>query len=109
MKRFNQISAFFVVTVLISSCTDFLNKEPVTEFTKSNIWQDPALTESYVNQIYNEIPWGVARNAGNVDESRSRSGAGFNINNALITADKDRKSTRLNSCHVDNSYAYFCL
>ncbi|WP_372636888.1 RagB/SusD family nutrient uptake outer membrane protein [Fodinibius sp.] len=87
MKSFNHLLGFLIAAVLVSSCTDFLNKEPVTEFTKSNIWQDPALAESYVNQIYDEIPWSMARNAGNVDESRSRAGAGFNVNNALITAD----------------------
>lgn len=88
MKSFKYISIFLVI-VIFSSCTDtnILNTKPETEFTSSDIWNDPALAEAYVNRIYDEIPWGVARNAGNVDESRSRSNAGYNVNNALITAD----------------------
>lgn len=87
MRSFKHILKFLAVAVILSSCTDLLNTKPETEFTSSDIWSDPALAEAYINRIYDEVPWGVARNAGNVDESRSRSGAGFNVNNALITAD----------------------
>lgn len=87
MKRFKHILKFVAVIFIVASCSDILDTNPETEFTNSDIWSDPALAESFVNRIYDEVPWGVARNAGNVDESRSRSGAGFNINNALITAD----------------------
>lgn len=87
MKSFKHILTFVAVVVIVSSCTDLLNTKPETEFTSSDIWNDPALAEAYVNRIYDEVPWGVARNAINVDESRNRSGHGFNVNNALITPD----------------------
>lgn len=87
MSSFKHLLTFLAVVLIVSSCSDLLNTKPETEFTSSDIWSDPALAESYINRIYDEVPWGVARNAGNVDESRSRSGAGYNVNNALITAD----------------------
>lgn len=78
----------FLTALVINSCNkDFLNKNSLTEFSSSQEWGDPALTATFINGIYNEIPSGLAMDAGNVDESRSRSEDGLNFNNMIITQD----------------------
>lgn len=89
MKNISQIPKVFLFAFFIlTSCSkDFLNKKPLTEFAESDVWKDPALTQTYINDIYNRMPWGWAMTAGDVDESRSRDAANFQINNMLITPD----------------------
>ena len=70
------------------SCNDdFLETKPLDQFAEEDIWSDPTLAEAFVNKIYRDVPVGIMSTAGSVDESRSRSGAGFEINNGLITPD----------------------
>lgn len=74
--------------LLITSCNDdFLETKPLDQFAEEDIWDDPSLAEAFVNKIYRDIPVGIMNTAGAVDESRSRSQAGFEINNSLITSD----------------------
>ena len=78
----------FLTAIIINSCNkDFLNKNSLTEFSSSQEWGDPALTATFINGIYNEIPSGLAMDAAHVDESRSRSEDGLNFNNMIITQD----------------------
>lgn len=43
----------------VASCnTDFLNTKPLGEATKDDVWQDPALAEAFVNEIYNGLSSG---------------------------------------------------
>ncbi|QHS59017.1 RagB/SusD family nutrient uptake outer membrane protein [Chitinophaga agri] len=43
----------------IAACnTDFLNTKPLGEATKDDVWQDQALTEAFVNEIYNGLSSG---------------------------------------------------
>ncbi|MDQ6902331.1 MAG: RagB/SusD family nutrient uptake outer membrane protein [Bacteroidota bacterium] len=78
----------FLIFTLVSSCNkDFLNKNSLTEFSSSSEWGDPALTATFINGIYNQLPSGIAMNSGNVDESRSRDADGLNFNNMIITQD----------------------
>jgi hypothetical protein len=43
----------------IAACnTDFLNTRPLGEATKDDVWQDQALTEAFVNEIYNGLSSG---------------------------------------------------
>jgi len=78
----------FLLAAIMTSCNkEFLNKKSLTEFSSSDEWGDPALTATFINGIYNEIPAGLAMNAGNVDESRSRDADGLNFNNMIITQD----------------------
>jgi len=81
------LTVFLIGTVVVSCNKDFLNKKSLTEFSSSDEWGDPALTATFINGIYNEIPAGLAMNAGNVDESRSRDADGLNFNNMIITQD----------------------
>ena len=78
---------FFMAWVITSCNKDFLNKNSLTEFSSSAEWGDPALTATFINGIYNELPAGLAMDAGNVDESRSRDADGLNFNNMIITQD----------------------
>jgi hypothetical protein len=78
---------FFMSVVIISCNKDFLNKDSLTEFSSAAEWGDPALTATFINGIYNELPSGLAMDAGQVDESRSRDADGLNFNNMIITQD----------------------
>ncbi|MGN6268064.1 MAG: RagB/SusD family nutrient uptake outer membrane protein [Ginsengibacter sp.] len=88
MKNLLYTLMVFLFAIVVVSCNkDFLNKKSLTEFSGSDEWGDPALTATFINGIYNEIPSGLAMNAGNVDESRSRDADGLNFNNMIITQD----------------------
>ncbi|MEP6626372.1 MAG: RagB/SusD family nutrient uptake outer membrane protein [Ginsengibacter sp.] len=88
MKNIVKICMVCLMAVAISSCTkDFLNKDSLTEFSSASEWGDPALTATFINGIYNELPAGLAMNAGNVDEARNRDADGLNFNNMIITQD----------------------
>ncbi len=88
MRNLINICAVFLLAIGINSCNkDFLNKNSLTEFSSSAEWGDPALTATFINGIYNSLPSGVAMDAGNVDEARSRDADGLNFNNMIITQD----------------------
>jgi len=90
MKKLANICMVFLLALVMASCSkskDFLNKNSLTEFSSSSEWGDPALTATFINGIYNEIPADLAMNAGNVDESRNRDADGLNFNNMIITQD----------------------
>ncbi len=88
MKNLKNIAIVFLSVILITSCSkDFLNKKSQTEFSSEDEWSDPALTATYINGIYNELPADIAMYAGMVDEARSRDADGLNFNNMVITQD----------------------
>ena len=88
MKNLVTICMVCLMAIVITSCNkDFLNKDSLTEFSSASEWSDPALTATFINGIYNELPAGLAMNAGNVDEARSRDADGLNFNNMIITQD----------------------
>src|SRR3712207_8569020 len=51
----------------------------------------------------------ATRGVGDVGVDVERRGAGRPVPGAFLAADRDRKSTRLNSSHANISYAVFCL
>ena len=88
MRNLIIICTVFFMAMVITSCNkEFLNKNSLTEFSSAAEWGDPSLTATFINGIYNELPSGVAMDAGLVDESRSRSEDGLNFNNMIITQD----------------------
>src|SRR4051794_9386556 len=88
MKNLKNIAIVFLSVILITSCNkDFLNKKSQTEFSSEDEWGDPALTATYINGIYNEIPADIAMNAAMVDEARSRDADNLNFNQMIITQD----------------------
>ncbi|EOR93492.1 putative outer membrane protein [Arcticibacter svalbardensis MN12-7] len=70
---------------------DFLETQPSSEFSETTVWSDPALAETFLNQIYFRLdePLTVGRMKANlVDEAHYRgNAASFNFNNSLITQD----------------------
>ncbi|HLR31723.1 MAG TPA: RagB/SusD family nutrient uptake outer membrane protein, partial [Fodinibius sp.] len=52
MKKIIYTSTFCLITLLgIVSC-DILNKEPLDQISEKAVWNDPALVEAYINDIY---------------------------------------------------------
>ncbi|MGC1244014.1 MAG: RagB/SusD family nutrient uptake outer membrane protein [Chryseosolibacter sp.] len=57
----NIIQYIFAATLLLaSSCnTDFLNPPPEDRFGNDAVWQDPALVEAFVNEMYRGLNHGI--------------------------------------------------
>lgn len=86
-----KIALFFVI--LITSCSkDFLDTKPLGEFSDVDVWKDPALVETFINQIYWRLdePASPGRLKSNiVDEAHYRgNGASLNFNKGLLTTDQ---------------------
>lgn len=43
---------------LMTSCTDILDKTPLTEISQEDLWKDPALVQAYANSVYNQVGHG---------------------------------------------------
>ena len=53
MKKLNKIFLLFLVVVFTYSCSqDFLELEPLSDYSDAAVWSDPALIETFVNNIY---------------------------------------------------------
>jgi hypothetical protein len=79
--------------LLTTSCSkDFLETKPLTEFSDADVWKDPALVETFVNQIYwrlDEPTTGGRLKSNIVDEAHYRgNGASLNFNKGLLTVDQ---------------------
>lgn len=77
---------------MLSSCShDFLNTDPATEFSEQAVWSDPALVETYINNLYKRLDEPLTDGRGKsmiVDEAHYRGNtASKNFNNGLITQD----------------------
>ena len=60
MKRFLYI---FSATLLLGTAAckkDFLNQKPLDQYSDAAVWQDPALVQTFVNNIYLGIPHGFS-------------------------------------------------
>ncbi len=94
MKKNIYLFKFLLLSVfLISSCKkDFLDTRPLGEFSETAVWSDPALVETFINQIYFRLdePFTNGRLKSNiVDEAHYRgNGPSKNFNNGLLTADE---------------------
>ncbi|HEX2976132.1 MAG TPA: RagB/SusD family nutrient uptake outer membrane protein [Bacteroidales bacterium] len=87
---------YFLITLTVMFMTgcskDFLDTKPLTEFSDVDVWKDPALVETFINQIY----WRLDEPASNgrlksniVDEAHYRgNGASLNFNKSLLTVDQ---------------------
>ncbi len=85
--------SLIAVAVFLTSCDkDFLETKPLTEFSEVDVWNDPALVETFINQIYWRLdePFSNGRLKSNiVDEGHYRgNGASKNFNNSLLTVDQ---------------------
>ena len=50
--------------IMVSSCTDVLEKYPTDSYSDADVWKDPALTESFINYAYKTIPFGFQQTHG---------------------------------------------
>jgi len=89
MKKLSYLYKLFLfLTIITVSCKkDILDIKPAGEFSDVDVWGDPALSQTFINNLYLGIPFGMAIYSGDVDENRSRQEAGFEIGNSLITPD----------------------
>jgi len=89
-KRLNILIIFSFLT--FGSCQkDFLNTDPSTEFSENAVWNDPALVETFINQLYFRLdePLTDGRFKANlVDESHYRgNAASLNFNRSIQSPD----------------------
>lgn len=70
-KRIYQILLACALAGSTSCDTEFLDKPPVDKFSDSAVWQDAALTKTFVNNIYLgiPIPWTALMLSSTTDES----------------------------------------
>lgn len=92
MKRIHIILALVLTVGLISSCqNDFLELEPLSDYSDAAVWNDPALIETFVNDIYRQalhLPFSIERLSDYVDESHFTPDWDVtNFNKSLMTSD----------------------
>lgn len=61
MKKFLNYIVAITLLLIVGSCNnnDFLNPQPEDRFSDVAVWQDPALVEAYVNQMYRGLNHGL--------------------------------------------------
>lgn len=53
MKNLTYISTIFLILLAFTACdTQVLNQEPLDQISEEAVWDDPALIEAYLNDIY---------------------------------------------------------
>ncbi len=91
-NRINILIAFIAVIMMAACSKDFLETKPLTQFSEVDVWSDPALVATFINQIYWRLdePFTNGRLKSNiVDEAHYRgNGASKNFNNGLLTVDQ---------------------
>ncbi|MFD1768801.1 RagB/SusD family nutrient uptake outer membrane protein [Sphingobacterium suaedae] len=83
---------YISIVLFFTACnTDFLDTDPATEFSETAVWSDPALVETFINQIYFRLdePLTDGRMKANlVDEGHYRGNASsLNFNRSRMTPD----------------------
>jgi hypothetical protein len=92
MKQILKIFIILLIVGLTSSCEkDFLKLEPLSDYSDAAVWNDPALIETFVNNIYRNAlgwPYSIERLSDYVDESHFTPDWDVtNFNKSLITSD----------------------
>lgn len=92
MKKINKTLAILALVGGLQACNqDFLETTPNTEFSETAVWSDPALAETFINDIYFRLdePLSDGRMKANiVDEAHYRGNGGSrDFNNGLMTQD----------------------
>lgn len=62
MKKYKIILVVLVFTSM--SCNDFLNEPPLDRITESDVWSDRDLMDTYLYQIYENMPWDYLKDFG---------------------------------------------
>ena len=92
MKALYKILILFLVAGMTYSCaSDFLDIEPLSEYSDAAVWNDPALIETFVNNIYRNAlgwPYSIERLSDYSDESHFTPDWDVtNFNKCLMTSD----------------------
>ena len=92
MKQILKIFIIFLIVGLTSSCQeDFLQLDPLSDYSDAAVWNDPALIETFVNNIYRNAlgwPYSIERLSDYSDESHFTPDWDVtNFNKCLITSD----------------------
>ncbi len=94
MKKTFNILMLLSIIVMLTSCEDkdeFLNKEPLGEYSEIAVWSDPVLIQTFVNSMYRDVmgfPFAVIRLSDFSDESILSWDWGVrNFNKCLINPD----------------------
>ncbi|CAN5394942.1 RagB/SusD family nutrient uptake outer membrane protein [soil metagenome] len=89
MRKIIYILTVALITLNVTSCNDdFLDVEPVDRFAEETVWNDPALIETFVNNIYFGNPHGFSNQmmASITDESMYNADFGSsNVTRSLVT------------------------
>lgn len=56
MRQFNIYSLFIAVLIIISSCSDFLDRDPLSQASENTFWNTEADAEKGVNALYEIMP-----------------------------------------------------
>jgi starch-binding outer membrane protein, SusD/RagB family len=94
MKKTFNILIIVSISVMLFACKnqdEFLNKQPLGDYSEDAVWSDPALVETFINSMYrNAIGWpfAIERLSDYSDESLFTPDWGAtNFNKSLITVD----------------------
>ena len=89
MKKATYILTLAFILFNASACKDeFLDVEPLDQFSEDAVWKDPALIESFVNNMYFGLPHGFSNQmlASITDESMYNADFGAsNVTKSLVT------------------------
>jgi len=92
MGKLKYIIGLLLLIVTITSCKDdFLDTKPLDEYSEVDVWTDPALVETFVNNFYFQMgnPLDIDMIACYVDEAHFTPGWGVSdFNNSLLTVDQ---------------------
>lgn len=61
MKKINKLALtlFFGSALTMSSCSDFMDITPTTEYLEEDVFSEASLTQAFVNQIYSYVKHGA--------------------------------------------------
>jgi len=94
MKKIFNLLMFVSFVTILSSCNstdEFLNKQPLGDYSETAVWNDPALAQTFVNSMYRNalgFPFAIERLSDYSDESHFTPDWDVtNFNKGLITQD----------------------
>jgi starch-binding outer membrane protein, SusD/RagB family len=101
-KKIN-ITCIVVSLIIVTACSDILDKNPVDRYSDAVVWGDIGLVETYLNRIYNQVDFQLGKgemSGAMTDELiMARGGSNDVWNQGQITADRlgsDRGHLRWN-------------
>ena len=92
MKQILKIFTVFLIVSLTTSCSkEYLELDPLSDYSDAAVWNDPALIETFVNNIYRNalgFPFSIERLSDYSDESHFTPDWDVtNFNKCLMTSD----------------------